>query len=145
MSEQQPSCILTISCPDTVGIVAEVTGFLRDGGYFIEESAHFGDRETRQFFSRIRFKASQGNWSRSPRTRASRCITATVRGRSGSGLARWNCRGGSPINGWSRPVSLRCIPAKILDPRRPIAGGVNEQSVSAWKTLWIAQSYSAES
>ncbi len=57
------SYVLTITCPDTVGIVAAVTGFLRDQQLFIEESAHFGDRETRTFFSRIRFSCNQGNWS----------------------------------------------------------------------------------
>ena len=63
MNTRQPSCVLTISCPDTSGIVAAVTGFLSDQGYFIEESAHFGDRDTRQFFSRIRFTMTKGEWS----------------------------------------------------------------------------------
>jgi formyltetrahydrofolate deformylase len=57
------SYILTITCPDTVGIVASVTGFLQEQKLFIEESAHFGDRETGKFFSRIRFHCAQGNWS----------------------------------------------------------------------------------
>lgn len=35
--------ILTISCPDTIGIVAAVSGFLAKHGCFINESSHFGD------------------------------------------------------------------------------------------------------
>jgi len=49
------SYILTITCPDTVGIVAEVAGYLRDKNLFIEESSHFGDSDTGQFFMRTRF------------------------------------------------------------------------------------------
>jgi formyltetrahydrofolate deformylase len=63
MSTSDCSYILTITCPDTVGIVAAVTGFLRDQDLFIEESAHFGDRDTGMFFSRIRFNCSAGEWS----------------------------------------------------------------------------------
>ena len=55
MNQRKPSYILTITCPDTIGIVAEVAGFLRDQQYFIEESSHFGDRGTGQFFMRTRF------------------------------------------------------------------------------------------
>jgi len=57
------SYVLTITCPDTVGIVAAVTSFLRDQGLFIEESAHYGDRVTRAFFSRIRFSCNGSDWS----------------------------------------------------------------------------------
>ncbi len=63
MDNNHQSYILTISCPDTVGIVAAVTGFLSEQGYFIEESAHFGDRETGNFFSRIRFKLDGEKWA----------------------------------------------------------------------------------
>ncbi len=59
----EPSFVLTFACPDVVGIVAEVAGFLRDRNYFVEESAHFGDRETRRFFSRTRFAVNGGTWS----------------------------------------------------------------------------------
>ena len=41
--DESNSYILTISCPDTVGIVAEVAGYLRDRQFFIEESSHYGD------------------------------------------------------------------------------------------------------
>ena len=57
------SYILTFTCPDTVGIVAAVTGYLSDLNYFVEESAHFGDQETGNFFSRIRFNTNGKEWS----------------------------------------------------------------------------------
>ena len=57
------SYILTISCPDTVGIVAAVSGYLRDEGYFVEESSHFGDRDTGNFFSRVCFSCPEGQFS----------------------------------------------------------------------------------
>ncbi len=63
MSEPENSYILTITCPDTVGIVAAVAGYLRDQNFFVEESAHFGDRETGMFFSRTRFSLNGGSWS----------------------------------------------------------------------------------
>jgi formyltetrahydrofolate deformylase len=63
MNQQNPSYILTITCPDIIGIVAEVAGFLRDQQYFIEESSHFGDRGTGQFFMRTRFTYPSGTFS----------------------------------------------------------------------------------
>ncbi len=47
--------VLTVKCPDTIGIVYAVAGFLCDQGYFVEESSHFGDRDTNQFFMRTVF------------------------------------------------------------------------------------------
>ena len=52
------SWILTIVCPDTVGIVAAVSGYLAERDYFIETSSHYGDPETQRFFMRTRFAAS---------------------------------------------------------------------------------------
>ncbi len=57
--------VLTVQCPDTLGIVAAVAGYLRDAGYFVEESAHFGDRDTGQFFMRTVFTPQQRVYSRS--------------------------------------------------------------------------------
>lgn len=48
--------ILTISCPDHTGIVAQVSGFLADNDAFITESAHFGDPISERFFMRVVFK-----------------------------------------------------------------------------------------
>jgi len=47
------SFILTLSCPDRLGIVHAVTGFLADHGCNIVDSQQFGDRDTGQFFMRV--------------------------------------------------------------------------------------------
>ena len=47
--------VLTITCPDAVGIVAAVSGFLAGRGIFIVESAHFGDMSSGRFFMRTVF------------------------------------------------------------------------------------------
>ena len=49
--------ILTISCPDKVGIVAAVSIFLSEQRCNIFDSAQFGDRETQLFFMRVHFYA----------------------------------------------------------------------------------------
>ena len=46
--------ILTLSCPDTSGIVAEVAGFMADQKLTIKESNQFGDSETDSFFMRVK-------------------------------------------------------------------------------------------
>ena len=48
--------VLTLSCPDTPGIVHDVSGFLAKRGGNIIESQQFGDRLTGQFFMRIDFE-----------------------------------------------------------------------------------------
>jgi len=55
MEKRAPSYVLTVVCPDTIGIVAAVAGYLRDAEYFIEESSHYGDPDTGRFFMRTRF------------------------------------------------------------------------------------------
>jgi formyltetrahydrofolate deformylase len=47
--------IFTMTCPDTVGIVAAVTQFIADHGGFITASSHFGDTVTGRFFMRTEF------------------------------------------------------------------------------------------
>lgn len=51
--------ILKFSCPDTKGIVSDVTKFLFDIGGFIIESAQFGDESTNRFFLRAEFQAEK--------------------------------------------------------------------------------------
>jgi formyltetrahydrofolate deformylase len=63
MNTHTTSYILTITCPDTVGIVAAVAGYLRDQNFFVEESSHFGDRDTGNFFSRTKFSTNGEQWS----------------------------------------------------------------------------------
>jgi len=48
--------VLTISCPDTIGIVAAVSGFLSGHRAFITESSHFGDSISGRFFMRTVFR-----------------------------------------------------------------------------------------
>ncbi len=54
---------LTVTCPDRVGIVADVSGYLRDSGLFVEESTQFGDLNTGQFFMRMVFTSNDGTFS----------------------------------------------------------------------------------
>jgi formyltetrahydrofolate deformylase len=49
--------ILTLSCPDRVGIVHAVSGFLAERGCNILDSAQFGDPDSGQFFMRVHFTA----------------------------------------------------------------------------------------
>lgn len=46
--------ILTLSCPDTYGIVAEVASFMANQGLTIKESNQFGDTESNTFFMRVK-------------------------------------------------------------------------------------------
>ena len=50
--------ILTLSCPDRVGIVHAVSGFLLERGGNIEEAAQYNDHGTGLFFMRVRFACS---------------------------------------------------------------------------------------
>ena len=60
MSATGSEYILTISCPDTVGIVYAVSGFLAERSCNIIDSAQFGDRISGLFFLRVHFSASAG-------------------------------------------------------------------------------------
>lgn len=51
--------ILTLSCPDRIGIVAAVAGFLAGREGNILESAQYNDPETGRFFMRVRFEIAQ--------------------------------------------------------------------------------------
>ncbi|MEQ8734327.1 MAG: formyltetrahydrofolate deformylase [Rhodospirillaceae bacterium] len=53
--------ILTIQCPDTIGIVAAVSTFLADHNAFITESAHYGDPDTGRFFMRTVFRSGSSD------------------------------------------------------------------------------------
>jgi formyltetrahydrofolate deformylase len=54
------SCVLTVSCPDRRGIVANVTRYLFDSGCNIIDSAQYGDRDNGRFFLRISFASETG-------------------------------------------------------------------------------------
>lgn len=59
-----PRYILRCQCPDTLGIVARVSGFLADRHLSIIESADFGDPETGQFFIRVEFSPTENGFRR---------------------------------------------------------------------------------
>ncbi|HUD53255.1 formyltetrahydrofolate deformylase [Parvibaculum sp.] len=61
MSGEESHYILTISCPDAVGIVAAVAGLLAAENLFITESHHFGDPVTKRFFMRTVFHPVEVN------------------------------------------------------------------------------------
>jgi formyltetrahydrofolate deformylase len=48
--------ILVLRCPDTRGVVAAVSGYLADNDCSIDESNHFSDATTRQFYMRTVFR-----------------------------------------------------------------------------------------
>jgi formyltetrahydrofolate deformylase len=50
--------ILTLSCPDRVGIVHAVTGFLAEYQCNILDSQQFGDRDTGRFFMRVHLESN---------------------------------------------------------------------------------------
>ncbi|MFI4935442.1 MAG: formyltetrahydrofolate deformylase [Caulobacterales bacterium] len=52
--------LITLSCPDRIGIVAEVARFLVEHGCNIIESAQYGDVETGRFFQRTGFEPTTG-------------------------------------------------------------------------------------
>ncbi|KAA5602305.1 formyltetrahydrofolate deformylase [Blastochloris sulfoviridis] len=56
----QSQYTLTVSCPDRIGVVAEISGFLAHHECFITSSQHFGDTETGQFFMRTAFLLPPG-------------------------------------------------------------------------------------
>jgi formyltetrahydrofolate deformylase len=51
--------ILTLSCPDRIGIVAAVAGFLAERGGNILASAQFDDRQSDRFFMRVHFEIDE--------------------------------------------------------------------------------------
>ncbi|MDO9166707.1 MAG: formyltetrahydrofolate deformylase [Rhodoferax sp.] len=55
----QPTYILTLSCPDRLGLVHAVSGFLLERGGNIEEAAQYNDPDTGLFFMRVQFACAQ--------------------------------------------------------------------------------------
>ncbi|MET0155168.1 MAG: formyltetrahydrofolate deformylase [Rickettsiales bacterium] len=50
-----PRFVLLVRCGDVAGIVAAVAGFLTGNGFFIRESAQFGEETVGMFFMRVEF------------------------------------------------------------------------------------------
>ena len=55
----KPVYILTLSCPDRLGLVHAVSGFLLERGGNIEEAAQYNDPDTGLFFMRVQFACGQ--------------------------------------------------------------------------------------
>ena len=60
MSPTAGKYVLTITCPDATGLVAAVSGFLREQNCFIDQSFQFGDPATSRFFLRAVFTPGAG-------------------------------------------------------------------------------------
>ncbi len=54
-----PVYIITLSCPDRLGLVHAVSGFLLERGGNIEEAAQYNDHDTGLFFMRVQFACAQ--------------------------------------------------------------------------------------
>ena len=60
-SEAGPGSILiTVSCPDRIGVVADVSRFLVEHECNILQSAQYGDQRNDRFFLRTSFEAPKG-------------------------------------------------------------------------------------
>ena len=55
--------ILTFSCPDKLGLVHAVSGFLLERGGNIDEAAQYNDPDTGLFFMRVRFSGDESDGS----------------------------------------------------------------------------------
>ena len=54
MADQKPvRRVITLSCPDQIGIVHAVSGLLADSGWNIDDSQQFADTRTNRFFMRV--------------------------------------------------------------------------------------------
>jgi formyltetrahydrofolate deformylase len=60
MSSSQAAYVVKLVCPDQMGIVAAVSGFLAEQDCNIQESSQFGDEMTGRFFMRTVFVAGNG-------------------------------------------------------------------------------------
>lgn len=60
MPGKTPDYVLTLSCPDRLGLVHAVATFLVEHGCNIVDSAQFCERETNTFFMRVSFTAPSG-------------------------------------------------------------------------------------
>src|SRR5271154_5466605 len=57
---QRPAYVLTLSCPDRIGIVADLSRFLVEHDCNVLESAQFGDAGDKRFFLRTAFEPKGG-------------------------------------------------------------------------------------
>jgi formyltetrahydrofolate deformylase len=57
-----PRYVLTLVCPDRIGIVSAVSGFLAERRCNILDSQQFGDAATGKFFMRVHFEGEAGDF-----------------------------------------------------------------------------------
>ena len=60
MASELPTYVLTLACPDRIGVVADVAAFLVANDCNIVESGQYSDAENGQFFLRNAFQATSG-------------------------------------------------------------------------------------
>jgi formyltetrahydrofolate deformylase len=61
MADEKPTRrVITLSCPDQIGIVHAVSGLLADSGWNIDDSQQFADTRTNRFFMRVVASAASG-------------------------------------------------------------------------------------
>ena len=58
-----PRYVLTLVCPDRIGIVHAVSGFLANQRCNILDSQQFGDPATGKFFMRVHFEGEAGDFA----------------------------------------------------------------------------------
>ncbi|MEI6986213.1 MAG: formyltetrahydrofolate deformylase [Rhodospirillaceae bacterium] len=78
MASDDHTYILTLSCPDTIGIVFAVSGFLAGRACNIIDSAQFGDRDSGLFFLRVSFTAALDGPDATDRTELARAFAAVA-------------------------------------------------------------------
>lgn len=64
MPPQLPAYVLTIACPDAIGIVHAVSGFLSQRSCNIIDSDQYGDLDSNRFFLRVSFRAPESGLPR---------------------------------------------------------------------------------
>lgn len=64
MAEAYPRCILTLSCPERLGILAEIGRFFFDHNAYVCDAAHFGDQDNCRFFFRADIEIRDGRHDR---------------------------------------------------------------------------------
>lgn len=62
--------ILTLSCPERLGILAALGQFLRDHGAYVRDASHFGDQDKCRFFFRAEFELREEHYDHEVLARA---------------------------------------------------------------------------
>ena len=72
--------ILRGVCPDSLGLVANVSNFLNEHNLFIKESAHYGDPETQKFFMRVKVISPEKNIRETEKCEKGNCFPSHADG-----------------------------------------------------------------